>query len=181
LNIIIFIWWILLSIGLHELWNVWMLILEVSIHLTIFKCTNIRWVLCCLKLIITLISMILIVLFILLVFNYCRSVDVLFLVELECYYFFVACYMLSWSHTFLSCKVPHFLSWYCPFTFRSRSSIHAACLSFYIRFPARRWLIIGNSAILICMLILCLRTMIELYLLANARELIWRKFLLQSH
>ena len=181
LNIIIFIWRMLLSGALNELWNVWVLIMEVSIHLPIFKCSYIGWVLSCLKMIFTLISMILNVLFILLIFYYCGSIYVLFLIELESYYFFVACSMLSWSHTFLSSKVAHFFSWYCSFAFRSWCTIHAACLSLNVWFPTRWWFIIRNSTIFICMLILCLRRVIELNLLANTWKLIWRKFLLQPH
>ena len=181
LNIIIFIWRMLLSGVLHELWNVWVLIMEVSIHLPIFKCSYIGWVLSCLKMIFTLVSMILNVLFILLIFYYCGSIYVLFLIELESYYFFVACSMLSWSHTFLSSKVTHFFSWYCSFAFRSGSTIHAACLGFNIWFSTRRRFIIWNSTFFISMLILCLRAMVELNLLTNTRKLIWRKLFLQSH
>ena len=181
LNIIIFIWLVILIAALHELRDVWVLVLEVSIHLTIFKSSYIGWVLCRLNVMITLIDMILKMLFILLIFNYCRRVDVLFLIELESYYFFVACPMLSWPYTFLCGKVTHFLSWYCSFSFRSGSTIHAACLSFNIWFSTRRRFIIWNSSFFICMLILCLRAMIELNLLTNAGKLIWRKLLLQPH
>ena len=178
LNIIIFIWWILLSIVLHELWNIGMFILEVCIHLPMLGNTNICWVLSCLKLLITLIGMILKLLLFLLIFNYCWSVDVVFLIKLESYYFFVACSMLCWSNTFLCCKLTHFLSWNCSFSFRSWSTIHATCLSFYIRFTTWWWFIIWYSSILFCLLIFSLRGMIELYLLTYGRELFWRKFLL---
>ena len=178
MNIIIFIWWILLSIVLHELWNIGMFILEVCIHLSMLGNSYISWVLSCLKLLVTLISMILKLLLILLIFNYCWSVDVVFLVELECYYFFVACSVLCWSNTFLCCKVTHFLSWNCSFAFGSWSTIHATCLSFYIWFPSRWWFIIWYSTILFCMIVFSLRAVIELYLLANAWKLFWREFFL---
>ena len=181
LNIITFIWLVILSAALHELRDVWVLVLKISIHLPIFKSSYIGWILCSLNVMITLIGMILKMLFILLIFNYCRRVDVLFLIELESYYFFVACSMLSRPHTFLCRKVTHFLSWYCSFAFRSGSTIHAACLSFYIWFSTRRRFIIWNSTFFISMLILCLRAMVELNLLTNARKLIWRKLFLQSH
>ena len=178
LNTIIFIWWILLIIILHELWNIRMFILEVSIHLPVLGSTNICWILCCLQLLITLINMILKVLFILLIFNNCWSVDVVFLIKLECNYFFIACSMLGWADTFLCCKVTHFFSWNCSFAFWGRSTIHATSLSFHIWFTTRRWFVIWNSTVFFRLLIFCLRTVIKLYLLANTWKLFWRKFLL---
>ena len=167
--------------ALHELRDVWVLVLEVSKHLTVFIGSYIGWILCRLNVMITLINMILKMLFNLLIFDNCGRIYVLFLIELECNYFFVASSMLRRAHTFLSGKVTHFFCWDRSFSFRCGSTIHAACLSFNVRFSSRRWFIIRNSTFFVSVLIFCLGTMIELNLLADARKLFWRKLFLQSH
>ena len=180
LYIIVFVLLMLVS-ALHELRDVWVLVLEVSKHLTVFIGSYIGWILCRLNVMITLINMILKMLFILLIFDNCGRIYVLFLIELECNYFFVASSMLRRAHTFLSGKVTHFFCWDRSFSFRCGSTIHAASLSFNVRFSSRRWFIIRNSTFFVSVLIFCLGTMIELNLLADARKLFRRKLFLQSH
>lgn len=167
--------------ALHELRDVWMLVLEVSKHLAVFICSYIGWILSWLNVMITLIYMILKMLFILLIFDNCWRIYVLFLIELESNYFFIASSMLCWAHTFLSCKVTHFFCWNCSFAFRCWSTIHATCLSFNVRFSSRWRFIIRNSTFFVSVLIFCLGTMIELNLLTDARKLFRRKLFLQPH
>lgn len=167
--------------ALHELRDVWVLVLEVSKHLPIFIGSYIGWILCWLNEMITLINMILKMLFNLLIFDNCGRIYVLFLIELECNYFFVASSMLRWAHTFLSGKMTYFFCWDRSFAFRCGSTIHATCLSFDVRFSSRRRFIIRNSTFFVSVLIFCLGTMIELNLLADARKLFRRKLFLQSH
>jgi len=174
------------SITSKELWNARLFLVYI---LWFFLKILSTWIECCLA-VLFLTSFIYILRINYLIFLKCWCVYLYFflLIELECVSFFVACTMKSWSNTLLSCKLTHFFCWNCSFSLRGWSSIHIACLCFYIWFSTRWRFIIRNSSFFSSRSVLSTTATIlseiaifKLYLLAYARKLFRGKLFFQAH